>query len=342
MNILHLFQKLGKEIISQLKEQRKKGKPGPLKLHKVKKPKRGGDSDSDDDRKFSNITAQLAWERDIDLSKGQAFTKDPGLIENRNSKQAGIGNNMMGNGTVDKIPPFEEQTHIPNGNPSSGRVIRRVVKKPNGNPKSSPKIQKQFTINRVTPLPFYNQEDDPLEFPLDESGVNDSAVKDQGQTSHSTYSDLYSSMQSTCKSVDRGHDPFVVKTMDERFVTDISQVPVNDVSSDNKHDVEANPKSPKFSGADSKNIEQWVDEIIEGSREPSPSKSDTSGSPARHSAKSKKKKKKERRPKEEKERTEDKSSERSKSKERKSKKRNKTPTSEEFLISDSDVDESVV
>jgi len=340
---LIFLQKLGKEIISQLKDQKKKGKTGPLKLQKVLKPKKGGDSDSEDERKFSNITAQLAWERDIDLSKGQAFTKDPGLIENRNSRQAGIGHNTMGNGLQDKKSPIlEEQPRVPNGNANSARMIKRVIKKPNGNPKSSPKTQKQFPINRVTPLPFYKQEEDPLEFALDDSEADDLPAVFHGQTSRSSNSDLYSSVLSTRKSIDKGNDSFIV-TSDDRFVSEIKQGSVKLVdNSDTKMNNET--RQVRANSADSKNIDQWVNEIMEESRETSPSKSNSSGSPSRHSAKSKKRKKekKEKKERSEKEKME-RDLERSESKERKSKKhRIKTPTSEEFLISDSDVDESVL
>lgn len=329
---------MGKEIISQLKEQKKKGKPGPFKLHKVaRKPRKGGDSDSEDDRKFSLITAQLAWERDIDLAKGQAFIKDPGVIENRNSKQAGIGNSVVGNGIQDQKSPTEEHTQLPNGNASSSRLVKRIIKKPNGTPKSSPKVQKPFTINRVTPLPFYRPDDDPVDPVLDEAVEND----DEGlaQTSRTSYSDLYSSVQSTRKSVDKVNTSFIVKT-DNAYVSEITKKPSGDsVGTGNNLDVEASPQ--RAPSADSKAIDQWVDEIMEDSREPSPTKSDSTGSPSRHKSKKRKKEKKER-DKSGKEKKGRKDSEKGKSGEKKIRKRgNKTPT-EEFLISDSDVDESIV
>lgn len=329
---------MGKEIITQLKEQKKKGKPGPFKLHKVaRKPRKGGDSDSEDDRKFSLITAQLAWERDIDLNKGQAFIKDPGVIENRNSKQAGIGNSVVGNGIQDQKSPTEEHSHLPNGNASSSRLVKRIIKKPNGTPKSSQKVQKPFTINRVTPLPFYRSDDDPVDPVLDEAVEND----DEGlvQTNRTSYSDLYSSVQSTRKSVDKVDTSFIVKT-DNTFVSEITKKPSGDsVGIGNNLDVEASPH--RAPSADSKAIDQWVDEIMEDSREPSPAKSDSTGSPSRHKSKKRKKEKKER-DKSGKEKKGRKDSEKGKSGEKKIRKRgSKTPT-EEFLISDSDVDESIV
>lgn len=337
----NVFQKLGKEIITQLKQQKKNGKTGPFKLQKVKKHKKGGDSDSEDERKFSNITAQLAWERDIDLSKGQAFAKDPCVIENRNAKQAGIGNSAIGNGSVDKKAfGQEENTIIPNGNANSARTIKRVVKKPNGTPRSSPKTPKHVSINRVTPLPFYKQEDDPLEFALTETEAEDNKVK--GQSSLSSYSDLYNSIQMTRASVDMGNNQFITVKSDDRYVNNISPGSFGKSEQANSVTVKVLPK--RTGSADSKAIDQWVDEIMEDSREPSPSKSDISGSPSRPRSRSKKRKKEKR---ERKNRDnsgmEKKDNDSSRSKERKSKRKgNKTPTSEEMLINDSDVGESAV
>ena len=61
----------------QLKEQKRKGETGPLKLHKVTSLPASHPESDDDDKKFSNITAQLPWERDTDLTKGKALLKGP-------------------------------------------------------------------------------------------------------------------------------------------------------------------------------------------------------------------------------------------------------------------------
>lgn len=369
----HIFQKLGREIICQLKDQKKKGKTGPLKLQKVaKKPKKsvGGDgSDSDDDKKFTNITAQLAWEKDIDLTKGQAFTNDPNSIENtlgRGVRTSGLANNVGGHHTPDKKFQTEEHTHIPNGNANSARTVRKFVKKPNGTPKTSPKtFHKQFSSNRVTPLPLDSRDSDGVDSAFVNDGDDLSLTHTKHQSGRSSSSDMKSSMldtRRTTSSIKLDLDHFVV-TADSRFVSNISQGATDAKDSPSKDSLEQ-VKSDRAESADSRAMyDQWVDEIIGESRESSPSKSDT-GSPSHRHHKSKKRKK-EKKDKKEKDRETGKSTEsakdtdmpdqaiakkrdkstestkkreRSKSSERKQKKhhRVKSPTSDEQLLADSD------
>ncbi|XP_052781748.1 transient receptor potential cation channel subfamily V member 5-like isoform X2 [Mya arenaria] len=340
------WKKLGHEIILQLKEQKKKGKSGPLKLQKVaRKSKKDGDSDSEDERKFSNITAQLAWERDIDLAKGQAFMKDTNSVENRNSKQAGIGQMGNGTGVHDRGP--DEHTQIPNGN---ARTIKKYVKRPNGTPRTSPKLTKQFSTNRITPLPVYDNQDDSMNdliFDVEDGRGH----KTQSQTSRSTISDLYGSVMSTRKSADFvDSDLMIVKTND-KYVNSVTTVKPGN-KQDTKHTLEVETSPERVGSAESNSkYDQWADEIIKSSREPSPnpspSKSDViNGSPGKSGKHKSKKKKKEKRYLTGKERDKEvKSSrdrERSKSSERKEHKMkgSKTPTSDELLLGDSDVNES--
>ncbi|XP_052231546.1 transient receptor potential cation channel subfamily V member 5-like isoform X2 [Dreissena polymorpha] len=341
------WKKLGHEIILQLKEQKNKGKSGPLKLRKVaRRPRKDGDgSETDDDQKFTNITAQLAWEKDIDLAKGQAFIKDPDLIENRNMKMSGVGN-TMGNGVHDN-------SSLPNGNAT--RTIKKYVKKPNGTPKSSPKSQKQFTINRVTPLPIYDNSALEGEDINLEGGGNDARSKQQSQMSRSVHSDLYGSVSITRKSVDWEIEPIAVKSNDQ-YVTSVSQIrPVSDKSKQIEVTVSVEHSPQRENSAESNaKYDQWVDELIQGSRHttphPSPSKGDSESvsSPTKHRHRSKKHRKDRKERKEEKgsemKSSEDKSRSRSRSKDKKDKRKreSKTPTSDEVLLADSDVNESVL
>ena len=336
-----LFQKLGHEIILQLKDQKKKGKTGPLKLQRTtRKPRKSmADSDSDDDKKFTNITAQLAWERDIDLTKGQAFTKNPSAIEStEHVKPGGLANNIGGHISPDKksdkkTGQTEEQTgnHIANGHVNSARTIKKFVKKPNGTPKTSPKFQKQFSINRVTPLPLdLNNSDD-----LGLDGLDSENTSRTESKTSSGKRPASLDTKRTVSSIQFDLDHFVVKA-DNKYVTNISQVaPETDKKNENQ--------SNRAESADSKELyDQWVDEIIEGSRETSPSKSE-SGSPShKHKSKKHKREKKEHRDKEKK--SGSKEGRRSRSGERKRSPRIKTPTSDELLLVDSDapVDESTL
>ncbi|XP_045165814.2 transient receptor potential cation channel subfamily V member 5-like isoform X2 [Mercenaria mercenaria] len=342
------WKKLGHEIILQLKEQKKKGKTGPLKLQRTaRKPRKStADSDEDEDKKFSNITAQLAWERDIDLTKGQAFTKNPSAIEGvEHVKPGGLANNVSGNHSPDKKSDkkpvqTEEHTgiHIANGHVNSARTIKKYVKKPNGTPKTSPKFQKQFSMNRVTPLPLDLKDSDDLGLDALES-ENTSRTESKSDTSKRPAS---LDTKRTVSSIQFDLDHFVVKA-DDKYVTNISQVaPVPDVT---KNSTDAD-QTDRADSADSKEMyDQWVDEIIEGSRETSPSKSD-SGSPSHKHHKSKKHKKEKKERKDREKHGSSKDGRRSRSGERKEKKtpRTKTPTSDELLLVDSDapVDESTL
>lgn len=130
-----------------MKRHKKLGITGPLHLtevHRKHRVSRRGSHESlseDDDRghMFSNMLQQLAWEKDIDLTKGQALITDPDLLD-----------------TVS--PPSPERiTHFPNHNMivANGRprTHTKYVKTPAGTPKQSPKqSNKKFNYNRVSPL----------------------------------------------------------------------------------------------------------------------------------------------------------------------------------------------
>lgn len=351
--MIYLLQKLGHEIVAQLKEQKRKGKTGPLKLQKVaRKPRKSVDgSDDDEDKKFTNITAQLAWERDIDLTKGQAFTQDPASIEisdSKHIKQAGLANNVGGNHSMGtKSDKKLTETDAPitpilngNANANPSRTIKKFVKKPNGTPKTSPKVQKQFSVNRVTPLPLDSRDGDDLSQNFLDSGDNSS------QTDSKSQQKKWPASLDTKRTVSSIHfdlDHFVVNA-DEKYVSNISHGTL-DVSK-NRTPAES---THRIVSADSKEMyDQWVDEIIEGSRESSPSKSETSGSPSHkhrhHKTKKPKKEKKERKDKEK--RSGNGSGARSRSEELKERRspRMKTPTSDELLLVESDtpIDESTL
>lgn len=284
-------------------------------------------SDEDDDKKFSNITAQLAWEKDIDLTKGQAFLKDPSVVENKppgsprptnieiKSKETGNADSESpGKKTVTETQP---PSAIPNGNAS--RVIKKYVKKPNGTPKASPKVQKQFHMNRVTPLPLYIKEaDDDVDFvdSLEEVTQRplEADVKYQSVLSSSHVGDEEG--QSTIKADDRH---------------------VSHVYHDTSHGFKT---PPRVGSADSRTrYDQWVDELIEASPGTSPGKLSTDSLESKQS-KSKTKKKSKKEKKKDKDKTKDSAEKKSESKS----KGDKTPTSDDILLVDNpDIDdESVV
>ncbi|XP_062610763.1 uncharacterized protein LOC134272556 isoform X2 [Saccostrea cucullata] len=155
----------GKEVIKQLKKHKNKGKKEPFQLGRIKRKRKlsfnESDYSSDEDEKakmFSMTLAQLAWERDIDLTKGKTFVTDPNLIEKLSPY---IGKEEPGK-TV--IQNHSSPALMGGGSPTSNHQIpngvkhrapgERTVKKPAGTPKSSPKsaTTKQFNYNRVSPL----------------------------------------------------------------------------------------------------------------------------------------------------------------------------------------------
>ncbi|XP_060075724.1 transient receptor potential cation channel subfamily V member 5-like [Ylistrum balloti] len=141
------WKKAGKEVMKQMKRHKKLGITGPLHLTEVhRKHRRRGSHDSmdnyDDDKghMFSNMLQQLAWEQDIDLTKGQALISDPDLIDKISSTSP-----------EHKIQHFpQNHTPIANGRP---RNHTKYVKTPGGTPKQSPKSSnRKFSYNRVSPL----------------------------------------------------------------------------------------------------------------------------------------------------------------------------------------------
>ncbi|XP_078309757.1 uncharacterized protein LOC111108840 isoform X4 [Crassostrea virginica] len=162
----------GKEIIKQLKKHKNKGKKEPFKLGRIKRKRKLSfneseySSDEDDKAKmFSMTLAQLAWERDIDLTKGKTFVTDPNLIEKLSpyikkeelTKSPVIPNHQSPNNNDSPTP-----NHIPNGVKHRGPG-ERTVKKPAGTPKAA--TNKQFSYNRVSPLKITKQPS-----PAEESG----------------------------------------------------------------------------------------------------------------------------------------------------------------------------
>lgn len=260
-------------------------------------------------------------------------------------KPGGLANNIGGNQTPDKKSDkkptqTEDHSHIPNGHANSARTIRKFVKKPNGTPKTSPKFQKQFSLNRVTPLPLPDMKDtDDLGLDMQDEGDNVSRTECKSQQSKGTVS---LDTRRTTSSIQFELDHFVVKA-DDKFVSNISKGTLaNAVTKTSTTE----GQTERAGSADSKEMyDQWVDEIIEGSRESSPSKSDTAGSPSHkhHKSKKHKKEKKERK---NRDRSSEKEERQSRNSERKEKKtpRNKTPTSDELLLVDSDAppDESAL
>ena len=341
---LFFFQKLGKEIIIQLKEQKRSGKLGPLKLHKVsrKQSTLAGsqyNSDDDDDKKFSNITAQLAWEKDIDLTKGQAFLKDPAVIENTPTSFDNTDSKLGGN-KKSESPAKKTETEtppppptIPNGNPL--RPIRKYVKKPNGTPKTSPKVQKQFQFNRVSPLPMYKidtEEDGDIETSLREgfSPVTQRAINPDVK---------YESVLQSSQIVEEEEIEQVVMKADDGYVSHASHDTSHDFRSPPVHDGRARQGS-----ADSRaKYDQWVDELIETSPGSSPGKQSIDSPDSKHS-KGKKHRKKDKRLKKDKSKDKDNKTDGSiKTKESSKSKGGKTPTSDDvLLVDDSDLDDESV
>lgn len=187
-----VFQLFGKEIIKQLKKHKNKGKKEPFKLGKIKRKRKlsfnESDYSSDEDDKakmFSMTLAQLAWERDIDLTKGKTFVSDPSMIEKLSPF---IGKEEPGKTVIENHhhspAVISRDSPAPNHNIPNGVKHRapgeRTVKKPAGTPKSSPKsaTTKQFSYNRVSPLALTKQAS-----PTDESGSDLEVSKPSGSDS---------------------------------------------------------------------------------------------------------------------------------------------------------------
>ena len=328
----------------QLKEQKRKGKAGPLKLQKVvRKPSGVGSkndgSDDDDDNKFTNITAQLAWERDIDLTKGQAFLKDPGVIENapisprnivdvKNNffdvKNTKVSNNNTETPTkkTETSPP---PNNVPNGN--APRVIRKYVKKPNGTPKTSPKVQKQFHFNRVSPLPLY--EKDSIE---DETDFDATLKEGFAPATQRQFIGDKSGLSSVKISEEEEEGLSLVNVDDD----EVGQAS-HDISHDISRDITIPHVHVRPGSADSRTkYDQWVDELIDISPATSPGKHDKD-SPDGKKSKGKKRKKDKRDKKET-----DKKKDGARKSEGKSK-GNRTPTSDDvLLVDDSDMNDETV
>ena len=286
------------------------------------KPASHPESDDDDDKKFSNITAQLAWERDIDLTKGQAFLKDPAVVEKppgTPKPSTGIDttvnedNGDTKGGSTDspgKKTIIETQVPtIPNGN--APRTIKKYVKKPNGTPKASPKMQKQFPITRVTPLPLYIKETDDTNF--------EDTLENIKQIPFEEENDYQSVLHSSQLSEAR-----------------VSQIAVRadgvgHVPQDLSHDSRSRPGS-----ADSRTkYDQWVDELIDTSPGSSPGKYGIHSPDSKKSKdKMRKKGKREKKVKKPDTVTELRNETESKG--------DKTPTSDKVLLVGDDMDDSLV
>lgn len=165
----------GKEIIKQLKKHKNKGRKEAFKLSKIKRKRKPSfnesDYSSDEDEKakmFSKTLQQLAWERDIDLTKGKTFVTDPNLIEKLSpyikkedlSKSPAVPNHHSPANSNNNNSPTPN--HVPNGVKHRGPG-ERTVKKPAGTPKAA--TTKQFSYNRVSPLTLTKQPS-----PAEESG----------------------------------------------------------------------------------------------------------------------------------------------------------------------------
>ena len=321
------FQKLGHEIISQLKNQKKQGKTGPLRLQKVNKkpsighgPGKPQDGD-DEDTKFTNITDQLAFVKDIDLTKGQAFMKDSKDIE-KSVKPIpnGIDNSL--DGSQDKKSSDTEHSQVPNGNVA--KTVKKHVKKPNGTPKSSPKAR-HFSSNRITPL----AEDFEMK---SEVGLQSKTKLTSDSTKKGSEVPGFDSLLGTDLDKDKEDiTQFMVKP-DDGYVSHASHSTSYESKSPN------GPETvPRVGSADSKTLyDQWVNEIIEATPGPSPSKSDISASPGRKRHKEKKHKKDK---KKDKKRDKDGSRESSKDRKKDKSSGSKTPTSDQYLLGESE-DES--
>lgn len=117
---------------------------------------------------FSKTLQQLAWERDIDLTKGKTFVTDPNLIEKLSpyikkedlSKPPAVPNHHSPANSNNNNSPTPN--HVPNGVKHRGPG-ERTVKKPAGTPKAA--TTKQFSYNRVSPLTLTKQPS-----PAEESG----------------------------------------------------------------------------------------------------------------------------------------------------------------------------
>lgn len=136
------WKRVGKEVVRQMKGQRAKGVIGPIILRRASRRGRsrddGDSSDDDNDKSFAAAIQQLAWTKDIDLTKGKALVSDANVIE-KNRPGIDADNNNKSNGTA-----------IPNGKP---RAFHKFVKKPPGTPKASPKTAlRSLTSHKISPL----------------------------------------------------------------------------------------------------------------------------------------------------------------------------------------------
>ena len=159
--------------MKQIKRQRLLGVKGPITLTTARR-KRGSvfvapgqESSSDDDdstKGFSQTLAQIAWQKDIDLTKGHAFITDPDVIEKHSPRMPQKSESEKSSATTRSA----HSNQIPNGKP---KMFERTVKKPAGTPKASPASSnsnsnstKNFSYNRVSPLTLMKQQS-----PTDES-----------------------------------------------------------------------------------------------------------------------------------------------------------------------------
>lgn len=163
-----LLQMLGKEIVRQIRILKRQGKfTGDIELNQSLRRRRSlrsnvviEDSNAGSEGDLLNVglastVAQLAWEKDIDLTKGQTFITDPEKIENLSPRAVSL----------------EQQ--VPNGRPK--QVEKAQAKASGGAAPSvpglsvvtSPKVRKAIAYNRVAPLVSSLSSFDSTTFPPD-------------------------------------------------------------------------------------------------------------------------------------------------------------------------------
>ncbi|XP_041349921.1 transient receptor potential cation channel subfamily V member 5-like [Gigantopelta aegis] len=143
------WKRLGKEVIWQLKDNKRSGKTGmfELQLQRASKKKKLSprqlevcDNEVIPDA-FTSTVAQLAWQKDIDLTKGHAFIEDPAKIDEispRIDLPLGTSSSLKGAAAVPNGKVKQKETSV-----SSSETVM------------TPNARMSLLYNRVHPMqPF--------------------------------------------------------------------------------------------------------------------------------------------------------------------------------------------
>jgi hypothetical protein len=217
-----------------MKGQRSKGLIGPIILrqapHKHRSNSRddGDSSDDDNAQSFADAIQQLAWTKDIDLTKGKALVSDADVIE-KTSPRSDMDNNNKSNGTA-----------IPNGKP---KAFHKFVKKPPGTPKTSPKPSlRTLTVNKISPLYEVKSQS---EESCSDADVKKTAWKDSSIDDNVKKTKDDKLEEPDIKKTDKDDHIIMVKSDDSDKEVTVDKIPSGGYHSD-PFDVDEKPKSLWF------------------------------------------------------------------------------------------------